>query len=523
MPAMHPLPLATLCEGTPGERLGRFDDQRVTMLATDSRRVVEGALFFALPGETGHGREHAAEAAARGAVAVVAAARDGLPAGLPALITPDPRALLAPLAARLYGHPGRSLDLYGVTGTNGKTTTALMTAAVLGASGVAPGYWTTTEVRAGASAFRPFWTTPPPPDLERFLAACVDAGARTAVLEVSSHAVALGRIDGLAFHFAAATNLSPDHLDFHGSFEAYAAAKRAFIHSLGPDAVAALNADDPGVLAFAQGARARVVRFGTSERADLRLLAVEQDAASLTARVRVAPADLRPGGETDLELRLPMPGVHNALNATAALAAGLTAGLEPASMLAALAVFTPPARRLEGRQIGPFTVTNDVAMNEASYDTVLRWARTAGYAQVVVVSALRGHRGADVSAAIARVIARHAAALGLDPLFVSLSRDEVAAMTVDHRVRDDEVAAFRAVLDQAGVAVEVHADLAGTIERAANRLIPGGLLLLLGTFGMDDGPRLAEEALGRRLGLPHPTATSYPAPSYGRFDHEADA
>jgi UDP-N-acetylmuramoyl-L-alanyl-D-glutamate--2,6-diaminopimelate ligase len=521
--ALRCMPLATLLDGVPGERLGRFDDRGVTMLATDSRRVVPGALFFALPGETGHGREHAVEAAQRGAAALVAPDHQGLPEGLPALVTPAPRALLAPLAARLYGYPGDALALYGVTGTNGKTTTALMTAAVLSGGGLTTGHWTTTEVRAGGSFFRPFWTTPPPPDLERFLAACVDAGAQAAVLEVSSHAVTLGRVDGLAFRFGAATNLSPDHLDFHGDFASYAAAKRAFIHGLGEGSVAALNGDDAAISAFGEDARARVVRFGWGAAADLRLSDLHESGGRLAARLRIGPADLRPGGEPDLELSLPMPGAHNAMNAAAALAAGLTAGLDARRVLDALATFAPPARRLERRRIGPFTVTNDVAMNEASYDTVLRWAGTAGHTQVVVVCALRGHRGADVSAAIARVFARHAGALGLAPLLVSLSRDETAAMAVDHRVRDEELEAFRRVLDQAGVAVEVHPDLAGTIDRAVERLAPGGLLLLLGTFGMDDGPRLAEEALGRRLGIAHEVVAAYPAPSYGAFDGEEDS
>lgn len=525
MASVRSISLAALFAGIPGERRGAFDDRVVTSLVTDSRRARPGSVFFALPGERGHGLEHAGDAVRRGATAVVAPTAQGVPKAVPMLVRADVGSLLAPLAARLYGQPGRALSLFGVTGTNGKTTTALMTAAALASAGLATGHWTTTEVRAGGARFRPFWTTPPPPDLQRFLSACVDAGVRAAVLEVSSHAVALGRIDGLRFETGIATNLSPDHLDFHGDFAAYAAAKRTFIHALDAGAVAVLNADDPRVWAFGQGARARVVGFGTAPGADLRLASLRPDRDGLRMRVRVAAPELRPGGEREFALTLALPGAHNAMNALAALGATLGRGLDPGAVVAALEAFPPPPRRLERRSVGPYTVTNDVAMNEASYDTALRWAATSGHRRVVVVCALRGHRGVAVSAAIAHVFARHAQRLGLAPLFVSLSRDAVASLDVDHRVRDEEAAAFVDVLNAAGVAVEVRAGLAGTIEAAVDRLAPGDMLLLLGTFGMDDGPRLAEEALGRRLGLAPEAAAeaSYLAPSYGRFDQEDDA
>lgn len=514
--------LGALFQGVEGERHGRFDAQRVRALVTDSRRVRAGSVFFALAGTNGHGLHHVEDAIGRGALALVApcAPTAALRAGLPTLVVENPRSLLAPLAARLYGRPADRLMLFGVTGTNGKTTTALMTAAALARADVPTAYWTTTEVRVGDIAFRPFWTTPPPPDLERFLAACVDVGASRAVLEVSSHAVALGRIEGLRFAVGAATNLSPDHLDFHGTVEAYAAAKRRFIQDLDADAVAVLNGDDPVVSAFGQGARARVVRVGWEHGADLRLTAFEDRREGFSVHVEIGPEELRPGGERAIRLDLPVMGRHNAMNAVVALAAVLAQGLDATAALAALARFTPPLRRLERRDVGPYTIVNDVAMNEASFETVLAWAAASGHEQVVTVYALRGHRGAAVTAAIGRVFVRHVADLDLHPLHVSLSRSEMADLEVDQQVRDLELDAFLAVLAEAGVAAEVGLSLGATIDRAVARLDPGGLLLLLGTFGMDDGPRLAEAALCRRLGLPPTPALPYPPPSYGHFPGE---
>jgi UDP-N-acetylmuramoyl-L-alanyl-D-glutamate--2,6-diaminopimelate ligase len=525
----HTMSLTRLFSGLSGPRLGPWRGVRVRQLVTDSRRAGAGALFFALPGERDHGLSHLREAVANGAVAAVvpAVAATGLvadlgtgaPHPLALYLAEDPAALLAPLSARFYGHPARRLVLCGVTGTNGKTTTALMLAAVLRAGEGRTAHWTTTEVRAGRSRFRPYWTTPPPPDLHRFLAAAVQARARLAVLEVSSHGVVLGRLDGLRFAAGAVTNLSPDHLDFHGSFAAYADAKRRFVHSLDADAVAALNGDDEAVRAFATGCRARVITYGASAGADLRLHAVtpRRRGRGYRARLAIGPADLRPGGEPVVELVVPLPGGHNVMNAAAALAVALARGADADAALRALARLRAPPRRLQVRRIGPFTVVNDVAMNEASYDTVLAWASQARAPQVVVVCALRGHRGPDTSGAVAGVLARHARRLGCEPVIVSVSREEVAHLAADHRVRDDEIRAFLARCRREDLRVEVCERLADAVERAVARLVPGGLLLLLGTFGMDAGPRLAEEALARRWDLPLGRPTTFLEPSFGVY------
>jgi UDP-N-acetylmuramoyl-L-alanyl-D-glutamate--2,6-diaminopimelate ligase len=515
------MPLTALMAGVPGKREGPFDERNVVGLVTDSRRVQAGTVFFAMAGTNGHGMQYLDDAVRRGAAAVVVPSGASAPPDVPTLVVPNPESLLAPLAARLYGHPGDQLQLYGVTGTNGKTTTALMMSTLLAAVGMRPGYWTTNEVQVGHAFFRPFWTTPLPPDLQRFLAACVDASAKAAVLEVSSHAVALGRIAGVRFEVGIATNLSPDHLDFHGDVAAYAAAKRSFIHGLDDDrALAVLNVDDPHVWAFREGARARVLGFGTGAAADLRIISVQPQGERLYVRIAIGLAELRPGGERELAFTLAAPGTHNAMNAVAALTAGLGRGFDAATLLGALETFRAPPRRLEIWHIGPYTVTNDVAMNEVSYETVLGWAAASGFEQVVAVCALRGHRGVEVSRAIGRVFAHHAPTLDLAPLIVSLSHDELARMRVDHRVREEEIAAFLAPLREVDVGADVHDNLTAAVDAAVRRLRPGGLLLLLGTFGMDAGPRLAEEALCRRLGREPGPPPPYLTPSYGVFDGE---
>ncbi len=190
----------------------------LTGVTLDSRSVVAGDLYAALPGSRAHGAEFCAQAAAGGAVAVLTD-DDGraraVAAGLPVLVVRDPRAVLGEVAAWVYGHPGERLLLLGVTGTNGKTTTAYLVEAGLRAAGHRTGLLGTVQTRVGDEVMDSARTTPEAPDVQALLALMVERGCTAAVMEVSSHALSLGRVDGLVFDVAVFTNLSQDHLDFH--------------------------------------------------------------------------------------------------------------------------------------------------------------------------------------------------------------------------------------------------------------------------------------------------------------------
>ncbi len=507
--------LLELCDAGSGDAFGDWTKVHILGISTDSRQVRQGDLFFGLPGTATDGARYAKEALWRGAAAVVLPEGAEIPPGAAGLLSPDPFAALASAARRLYGDPARELDIVGITGTNGKTTTALLTAHLLRAHGDEASSWTTTLVEIGRASFRPQWTTPPAHELQRFLRTAVDEGVRRIVMEVSSHAIPQQRIAGIDFAVGIATNFSPDHLDFHGTVERYHAAKHAFIQGIGDQAMALLNADDPAILAMREGARARIVTFGRSESADVRVRGVETSAHSVQGWLEVRGGVL--GNPARYPFRLPMTGDHNALNAAAAFAAAVWLGVPPSHATRALRFFSPPPRRLQRQRVGPYVIYNDVAMNEASYDAVLRTLAQTPPEQLVVVHALRGNRGAEVNARIAQIFSRWDGRLRFSPLIVSESRLELSRGGVDRTVRPEERDAFRAAAEKLGLHCLFHVELDAAIAEAVTRLAPGGVLLLLGTFGMDRGPSKARAMLRARLGLPAQEEADYLSPQLGGF------
>ncbi len=511
---MREAKLGDLFPSGEGMAFGRWQDVTIRGFSIDSRRTHPGDLFVGLPGSLTHGGLYAAEALRRGAAALLLPSGTDAPEGAAGLWHDSPFAALADAARRFYGDPAERMTLVGVTGANGKTTTALLVAHLLRAAGRKCAYWTTTLVDLPDVAFRPQWTTPPAHELQRFLRAALDRGHDHAVLEVSSHSVRQERIRGARFAAGIATNFSPDHLDFHESVEDYYDAKRAFIRGLPAGAAAVLSADDPRVLAMGDGIQADVVGFGQDARADVHLLDLQQRQGGIEGRLRVKAGRLGPEG--DYAFQMPMPGRHNGLNAAAAFAAALSLGVPGDLGANALGSFKAPPRRLECQAVGPYRIYNDVAMNEASYHAVLRTVRDLRPEQVVVVCALRGNRGPQVNARIARILAHWQQELRYAPLIVSESRSDLREYAVDYEVRSEEIAAFSEAANMGGLRLSRHEELPSAIEEAVGRLRPGGVLLLLGTFGMDRGPAIARQLLRQKLGLPEEANESYLEP------HEAD-
>src|SRR5437764_2986966 len=350
-------------------------DIEVTDLAYDHRAVRPGTLFFCVPGLTRDGHEFAPEAVERGAVALVGERR--LDTGVPQIVVPSVRAAMAPAASRFNGDPTAQLDVVGVTGTNGKTTTAYLVRALLEADGRACGLLGTVKSVIGGVPHAVVRTTPEAIDLQRTFRAMTDAGDVACAMEVSSHALAMHRSDAIHFAVAVFTNLSRDHLDFHPTMEDYFAAKRRLFSELGAR-VAVVNVDDERGRELARSL-ADPITYGL-EGSDARYRAVEVQTGLQGSRfVALTP-------EGPLELSLPLRGVFNVYNVLAALAAARALGVAADVAAGAIAHAGQVPGRFEPVDEGqPFAVLVDYAHTPQALENVLRAARQVARGRVHVV------------------------------------------------------------------------------------------------------------------------------------------
>jgi len=390
--------LGDLAASVPGARLEGDESLEVTAVTFDSRRVVPGGLFVAIRGLTRDGLRFAPEAVARGAVAIAAETKPEI--DVPWLQVRDAREALGRLAATLLGEPAGALELVGITGTNGKTTTAALLEAALGAAGRRVGLVGTVNHRIAGRAIPAQHTTPESSDLLGLLAEMREAGCDSAVLEVSSHALALKRVQECRFKVAVFTNLTRDHLDFHGDMESYFAAKRELFASLlRPDGWAILNADDPRAEDLAAASRGRVWTYALDGQADVvaRDLELGLKGSSFTA--------LTPRGE--IALRSPLLGRFNVSNLLAALAAGLALDLPAETLGASLGSFPGVAGRMERVEAGqPFTVIVDYAHTDDALRSLLEAVRELGPRRVITVFGCGGDRDRSKRPLMGAVAAR---------------------------------------------------------------------------------------------------------------------
>jgi UDP-N-acetylmuramoyl-L-alanyl-D-glutamate--2,6-diaminopimelate ligase len=286
-------------------------DARVSAVIYDSRRAIPGSIFVALRGLKADGTQFVTQAAERGAAAVVA--ETARPPGLatPWLVVSDARLALALLADRFYGHPSHELRVVGVTGTNGKTTTAYLLASMLDAAGLKAGLLGTVTYRIGSEEREASRTTPEASDVQQLLREMIDQGCRAAVMEVSSHALALKRIDGMRFAAGVFTNLTRDHLDFHEDMETYFTAKRRLFELLPRDAPGIINIDDPRGAALVDVC-GRPITFAIAKPADVTPGPLEITLRGLSFEMRT------PRGAVRVQSTLVgRPNVYNILAASA--------------------------------------------------------------------------------------------------------------------------------------------------------------------------------------------------------------
>jgi UDP-N-acetylmuramoyl-L-alanyl-D-glutamate--2,6-diaminopimelate ligase len=387
------LTLSRLVAGVPGVTVVRGGDSDVARVQVDSRRVGPHDLFVAIPGLHRNGMHFAADALERGAAGVVGPADATPPSTGAWLVAEDARLAAALLATRAWDRPSRRLDVLGVTGTNGKTTTAFLVRSIWSAAGRRTAILGTLGTLLPDGELPQARTTPEAPDVQRTLDQAVQQGAHVAVLEVSSHALDLRRVDGTEFAAAAFLNLTPEHLDWHGSIEAYGESKRRLFSDLlspgrapnGPRAV--LHADDP----WANHLREVVddaLFFGLESR----------DAAVTAHGVRAISAGAAftlesPAGSAEIELSL--PGRHNVVNALAAAGLAIVMGIPLGAIADGLSTAAAPAGRFERVHSGSFDAYVDYAHTEDGLRRTLDAAREITRGRVIVVLGCGGERDRD--------------------------------------------------------------------------------------------------------------------------------
>lgn len=444
-----------------GWRLYGPDSVEVSGIAYDARRVRPGDLFCAVVGRRFDGHDFASEACARGAAALLVERQ--LPVAVPQVVVSSVREAMGPLASAFWGHPSHQLEVVGITGTNGKGTVALLVRAVLEEAGTPCGVVGTLGAWLG-SRWEPLErTTPEAPDLHALLARMVQAGLRAAAVEVASHALAQERVGGVRFRVAAFTNLTQDHLDYHGTLEAYRDAKARLFQRVDPDGLSVVNRDDPHGAYMASRSRAPVLTYGLASRADVRATRVHVDRDGSTFEA------VTPAGRVEVRLRL--LGRFNVYNALCALAVAVHRGVPLEQAVRALQSVQQIPGRFERIECGqPFSVVVDYAHTPDGLAHVLATAREITPGRLIVVFGCGGDRDRAKRPQMGRVASRMA--------------DYVVVTSDNPRSEDpmsivqDILAGMRDPPSPAGYAVEP--DRRQAIRMALRLAAPGDAVLICG-------------------------------------------
>ncbi|MFF8957036.1 UDP-N-acetylmuramoyl-L-alanyl-D-glutamate--2,6-diaminopimelate ligase [Streptomyces sp. NPDC014894] len=475
----HPTPLGDLAARL-GVKNPAAADTAVTGITHDSRAVRPGDVYAALPGARLHGADFVAQAADLGAAAVLtdpAGAERAAATGLPVLVTEDPRGRMGELAAEIYGHPGERLLQIGITGTSGKTTTVYLMEGGLRAAGRTTGLIGTVETRIGDERIKSERTTPEATDLQALFAVMGERGVEAVGMEVSSHALVLGRVDGCVFDVAVFNNLSPEHMEFHSGMEDYFQAK-AQLFTPARSRRGVVNFDDEYGRRLAREASVPITTFSTEGHPDADWRAEDVEVGSQGSVFTV----VGPGGER-IPARAPLPGPFNVANTLAAVVALAVAGIDPKTAADGIAAVPGVPGRLERIDEGqPYLAVVDYAHKTDAVESVLRSLRKVTEGSVHIVLGCGGDRDTTKRGPMGAAAARLA---------------DTAVLTSDNPRSEDPLAILAAML--AGAAevpihergdVLVEADRAAAVATAVARARPGDTVLIAGK-GHEQGQDIA--------------------------------
>ncbi|WP_426403404.1 UDP-N-acetylmuramoyl-L-alanyl-D-glutamate--2,6-diaminopimelate ligase [Streptomyces sp. R-07] len=452
----------------------------ISGITHDSRAVRPGDLYAALPGARAHGADFVAQAAGLGAAAILtdpAGAERAAATGLPVLVVENPRGRMGELAAAIYGRPGEDLLQIGITGTSGKTTTAYLVEGGLRGSGRRTGLVGTVEMRIGDDRIKSERTTPEATDLQALFAVMRERGVEAVAMEVSSHALVLGRVDGCVFDVAVFNNLSPEHMEFHSDMEDYFRAK-ATLFTPERSRLGVVNLDDAYGRRLAAEATVPVVTFSAEGRAEADWRAEDLVLGSHDSTfTAVGPEGAR------IPATAPLPGPFNVANTLAAIATLAAAGLDPKAAAEGVAAVPGVPGRLERVEAGqPYLAVVDYAHKTDAVESVLRSLREVTEGRLHVVIGCGGDRDTTKRGPMGAATARLA---------------DTAVLTSDNPRSEDPLVILSAMLAGASEVpagergdVLVEPDRAAAIAAAVARARPGDTVLVAGK-GHEQGQEIA--------------------------------
>ncbi|GEK90645.1 Mur ligase family protein [Alkalibacterium kapii] len=472
------------------------DNITINKLAYHSSEVEPNTLFVCILGFKTDGHHYAEVAVKNGAPALVVE-RFIEDIDVPQFLVADGREALARLSDRFYDHPSRDMRLFGVTGTNGKTTITYMTDAVFEAHGLDTGMIGTIMVKSKDKKIPSVLTTPESLDLQKYFNNMRSEGVSHVSMEVSSSALALKRTENVAFDVAAFTNIHRDHIELHGSFEAYYNAKASFIRQAPKSSIALLNIDEGLLENLTNETEAQVVSFGIENDAGhFHVTDIDMSnglpSFTVTQKYPIKSLTHKQIQLKPFRIHLSVPGFYSIYNALTAIITGLVNDIPLSVVTNGIENFKGVERRFQILYEKDFMVIDDLFLNEDNIDAGMNALKEMDFNTIHFVHAVRGNRGVDVNRENAVRMAERFPELNITNITLTASRSHVGELDY---VSDDETATIMDVMEDQNIAVDFHDELHDALESVIKRIRPNDILLITGAHGMDHGARITFELL----------------------------
>lgn len=445
----------------------------ITGITSDSRKVKPGFAFVAIPGEKEDGHNYIEEAIKNGAQ-LIYSEEDLKELPVPLVKVRDSRRTLSQNAAIFFNYPAKRVKSIGITGTNGKSTTASLLHYLLYKRA---GIISTIGSSTGNESHPPGLTTPGAVEIHSLLAKMVKSGLDYAVIEVSSHGIHQQRVAHVDFKIKVLTGISADHLDYHRDFQDYLAIKRSFFTG---DGVALFNRDDPYYYAMIENQKRSFFTYGLHEDANIRAVNVREKGLSSTFTINQRLPNRK---EKNYQVQLPLPGRHNIYNGLAAFGAALLLGQEPKLLIKRMRTFPGVWRRMQIIKENGFTIIDDCAHNPGSYSSLFSSIKRLPFKKLIILNAIRGNRGDWINRENAKVIGRSRPTLPPSSLYITSARDIAQE---NDQVKREEERTFLWTLSQYPGTFSFTPTFRESLMQIKPEIKNGDLLLVLGAHAFDE-------------------------------------